>query len=160
MDITLSGNPLHTTKKEVVQCLNFCAQELMHYNLIPNLSIDVKIYKFPPELKGYCGFCDYEFPEWGNPREFSLEIERGISRRNTLRTIAHEMKHVEQYATGKLKDYVKYPGTIRWMGKKIKINEYRYMYVDKDEKYQFEMEAIRAEEKLYRAYLEYQRKTK
>lgn len=52
------------------------------------------------------------------PREFTLSVDADLSKRKLLMSLAHEMVHVKQYATGQLKYYVRGP-KCRWLGKPI-----------------------------------------
>ena len=76
--------------------------ELMIKKLLPRfrtLEITVKLSK----LDGVFGYCLAE-----TPREFELEIAKGLSLKNLVGTICHEMVHVKQYARRELHvtDYV------------------------------------------------------
>lgn len=58
--------------------------------------------------------CVEDYNKAGKPREFVLEIYRKQSENEILRTIAHEMVHVKQYAYGELDEEGK-----RWMNREI-----------------------------------------
>jgi len=76
--------------------------EFMVKRLLPRfrtLDITVKFSK----LDGVFGYCLAE-----TTREFELEIAKGLSLKNLVGTICHEMVHVKQYARKELhiNDYV------------------------------------------------------
>ena len=52
------------------------------------------------------------------PREFVVSVDADLSKRKLLMSLAHEMVHVKQYATGQLKYYVRGPNC-RWLGNPI-----------------------------------------
>jgi hypothetical protein len=96
----------------------FYAQQLMTPKMLDNIFVRIK---FDPKLDalGYAGVIDYN--ESNKPREFEIEINPLIGSHDILETLAHEMVHIKQMATGKLQHK-----TIRgkevafWNGKKVK----------------------------------------
>lgn len=84
-------------------------------------------------------------------KSFLIFLDDKMSKKMTLMTLAHEMVHVQQYATGRL---YQYKGsrweTVRWDSKVIKFN------VEDDEEYRYapwEIEARGYEEALYYSYI-------
>jgi hypothetical protein len=68
------------------------------------LEIEVKLCT-PKGAMGYCLELD-------NNRQFEIELDRTLSQRKLLETLAHEMVHVKQYARREL-----HPVTDTWCGK-------------------------------------------
>jgi len=66
-----------------------------------NIDIDLRFLK----LKDAWGICDAG-DNRVKPREFTILISRDLEEeKDIITTVAHEMVHVWQYATGKLRDY-------------------------------------------------------
>jgi hypothetical protein len=53
-------------------------------------------------LDGVMGYCDYKYDNY-KPRDFQIEIEKTLSDNLLVETIIHEMIHIEQMVTEKLK---------------------------------------------------------
>lgn len=72
-----------------------------------------------PKKDDALAYCDYELPERGFPRDFSIEYNdtryRDINIRTYISTLFHELTHVRQFAMGELRPG-KNDGTI-WKGK-------------------------------------------
>ena len=87
-------------RKYVESITEFCIETLM-----PRVrSLDITITLSSP--KGAMGFCQ----ELDTNREFELEIDRKLTLRKMLETVAHEMVHVKQYARRELGHNYKWHG--------------------------------------------------
>jgi hypothetical protein len=63
---------------------------------------------------GFAGLCTWH-DEPCRPKEFTLQVfSQGIH--ETLSTLAHEMVHVKQYATGQLRDLMSKNDMVVWQG--------------------------------------------
>ena len=89
-------------RKYVESITEFCIETLMPR--MRSLDITIKL----TSLKGVMGFCQ----ELDTNREFELEIDRKLTLRKMLETVAHEMVHVKQYARREL-----HPSKHTWCGK-------------------------------------------
>ena len=98
-------------KKHTQSMVEFCANKLMPR--LYNLDIFVHLCK-PTGALGYC-------LELENNRTFELEIDRTLSLRQLLETVAHEMVHVKQYARREL-----HPSKEAWLGKTINPKKVSY----------------------------------
>jgi hypothetical protein len=90
-------------RKKSLKAIDLFTQHLFENNkrLAKSLSIDIKFCK----LEDAWGICDYTETTY-KPRDFTLYINRQLTdERDIITTVAHEMAHVWQYATGKFKDY-------------------------------------------------------
>lgn len=131
-------------RKHSLEAIKFFAEHLFKRNkrLASNLTINLKF----KDLKDAWGICD---PLDVNirPREFTILIDRKLEGKDITQTIAHEMVHVWQYATGKLKNYdapvCRYEGHLYDAGM-----SYRDM--------PWEIEARRLERLLYKLYIKSQ----
>lgn len=86
----------------------FCVQKLMPKK--KTLDVTITLGKLD-EVLGWC--------LWETATEFSVDIEKKQSLRRLLETVAHEMVHVKQYATGELYESTA-QGKHRWQGKWLK----------------------------------------
>ena len=94
----IGGKPYQ--RKYVESIAEFCIETLM-----PRMrSLDITITLSSP--KGAMGFCQ----ELDTNREFELEIDRKLTLRKMLETVAHEMVHVKQYARRELRHNYKWCG--------------------------------------------------
>tara|TARA_R110001632_G_scaffold137306_3_gene252969 strand:+ start:108 stop:542 length:435 start_codon:yes stop_codon:yes gene_type:complete len=94
------GNPKQ--RRYVESMVQFCIDTLMPR--MRTLEIEVKLCS-PKGAMGYCLELD-------NNREFEIEVDRTLSYRKMLETVAHEMVHVKQYARREL-----HPSIAAWRGK-------------------------------------------
>lgn len=89
-------------KKYVESMVQYCISMLMPR--MNTLEITVKL----TSPKGAMGYC----LELDNNRQFEIELDRSLSQRKLLETLAHEMVHVKQYARREL-----HPVNDTWCGK-------------------------------------------
>lgn len=149
MEISFNSIKPHNSRvnrKLMRSAIRFYANELMHSNLVKNLSVHVKYVRDLTKNDKVYAYCDYD-QSGEKPRDFTFELDPSIGKRLTLVTLAHEMYHVKQYATGELKDYLKMSNKVRWQGQKIDYDVEEYNRDGDD--YPFEQEAIKGEEALY-----------
>lgn len=94
------------------------------------------------------GYCSWEDDNL-KPREFTITLRKSLSKYDMIDTIAHEMVHVWQYSTGRLKEYCN--GTVTFDGK-VYGRDYPYSRCP------WEKEAYKLENKLVRKYIEFNQK--
>jgi len=120
--------------------IEFFATELLTPQLKSNIIVNLKFIKNLP----VCGFTEVDgHNSKGKPREFTLEILHGMSKELTLKTFAHELTHVKQYAYGEIDEL----GT-KWLSRKLDHDSVPY------HKRPWEKEAFKNEERLYRKWLQ------
>jgi hypothetical protein len=149
MRIKFSGTPdkERVTYSKCREAIKFYSKLLMTSRLSKGLEINVKFTDLkktkkrgqPPAI-GEC--YTYEFER---PKVFDIDIEQRMGLTRVLETLAHEMVHVEQDATGRCKPYVN-GGMIRY--EKNTIREKDFDYYD----YPWEVEAYGREVGLYRRF--------
>ena len=100
MITVIGGKPKQ--RKYVESMVQFCIDTLMPR--MRTLEIEVKLCT-PKGAMGYCLETD-------NKRTFEIEVDRTLSYRKMLETVAHEMVHVKQYARREL-----HPVHNTWCGK-------------------------------------------
>ena len=123
-----------------MKAIEFFAAELLTPQLKSNIIINLKFIKNLP----VCGFTEVDgHNSKGKPREFTLEILQGMSKELTLKTFAHELTHVKQYAYGEINEL----GT-KWLSRKLDHDSVPY------HKRPWEKEAFKNEERLYQKWLQ------
>lgn len=130
-------------KAQINQAMNFFRDFLFReqYRLALNTYIDVEVKR---DI-GADGWCFVEDDDH-RPREFRIQLEKTLDEIALLTTLAHEMVHVWQYATGKLKLYQ--DGKHRYAGKVYSSNT---KYVDRPwESEAYDLERVLVEEWLNR----------
>jgi hypothetical protein len=130
-------------KAQINQAMNFFRDFLFQkqYRLAMNTYIDVEV-KRDIGADGWCFVEDDDV----RPREFTIQLEKTLDELALLTTLAHEMVHVWQYATGKLRLYQ--DGKHRYDGKVYSSNT---KYVDRPwESEAYELERVLVEEWLNR----------
>lgn len=110
MQIRLFNVPTKFKAEEIRSALNFFAESLMHKNLCRNINLRVC---FGEDLENTTVWED----DNNRPREFTITVNSRVGYRTTLLTLAHEMVHVKQYATGELRDALRGPTLHRWHNK-------------------------------------------
>lgn len=94
----------------------FYANELMSPRMLENILVRVK-FNSKINAHGYASVT--EFSPSNKARQFEIELHPGIGAKEILKTLAHEMVHVKQYATGD----ININGT-RWKGSKVDAPDY------------------------------------
>ncbi len=153
MKISLSGQLLKPSINKPVcrKAMNFYAALLMTKRMCDSIEVKLKFVDKDEESTldpGEMGSCSC-FDDEERPKIFDIEILNDMGYRNTLKAIAHEMVHVEQSATGKLRFYENSTKPARFM--KSKIDCYKVEYWD----YEWEIEAFGREHGLYRRFQKY-----
>ena len=140
-----------------VRIVEFCIWELMPRHRTLDLDIQLKPTIFEQHSEALC----YPTGEDYRPRDFCLEIDSRIWRRNSKRwkrrgarddfitTVAHEMVHVYQWVSGSLRDRLSNSPSLEgyrqyWKGKDYTDISYR--------KLPYEKEAYRMQEQLLRKF--------
>lgn len=99
----------------VKKAAQFYAEQLMSPRMLENIFIRVKFKKI--NAHGYASVT--EFSPSNKPRQFEIEIHPGIGAKEILKTLAHEMVHIKQYAMGDMN-----VNCTRWKGTKVKSPDY------------------------------------
>ena len=137
-------------KAQINQAMNFFRDILFQkqYRLATNTYIDVEV----KQDIGADGWCYVEDDDV-RPREFTIQLEKTLDELALLTTLAHEMVHVWQYASGKLRLYQ--DGRHRYDGKVYSSNT---KYVDRPwESEAYELERVLVEEWLNRVPTKFRR---
>lgn len=152
LEIKGTQRPTHISVSECKAAVQFAANKLFSSKLQDRLQISLWFSTKETADNDWFGYCNPERNTF-KPREFEIAVDPGLTRYYLLRTIFHEMAHVEQYARGRLKEYVRMSGVIGWEGKH---------YKDKREERTntpWEKEARSLELRLYKQFKEYVKDT-
>jgi len=148
MKVNISGKNEKASRKELFYATKYFANLLMSSRLNKNLTIWLKC-----DIKHHCDGSSVFVDTNHRPREFEIIIDAKMSKRKQLITLAHEMVHVKQQATGELKSLLTRRED-RWQGRYIKIDEMHYF--DKP----WEIEAYGRELGMYQRYMQWKKDNK
>jgi hypothetical protein len=141
MKIKIKGMPDKSTRKLCKEAIRYYGNELLSSRLSKNITVDVIFEVLPSPIKAMCQWQDDNH----RCREFVILIHKKLNKKQTLITLAHEMVHVKQYATGELKDYLR-TESVRWQNKVFSLDKVKYWSSP------WEKEAYKKDETLYEAF--------
>jgi hypothetical protein len=160
MHITFSGQPNNPkiTLKLCRQALKFFASLLMSRRLSDTLDINVSFQDLirKSTRAGERTFATAEaiFDETRYPKIFELVIDKTMGYKRILSSLAHELIHVEQMATGRMYEYEGSQGACRFEKRVIKYKELDYW------DWPWEVEAYGREVGLYMRFLDHLKELK
>ena len=142
------GKPSKIQLKLCKEAVKFYGKFLLGENLYNKISIKLKFDETIIKSKdfAYCGWDDNNH----RSREFTIVISPVLNRKLMLKTLAHEMVHVKQYAKGELKDYL-ISNKSKWKGEVFIHDEVEYWFQP------WEIEAHGMEMGLYLKFVEHMR---
>ena len=132
--------------KQIIQdAANFYSKELISPRKARNLYV---VISHCEELvnDNMDGFCEW-IEENVNPREFAISINCKRSIDEVLISLAHEMVHVSQFVSNKLKHRIKGGYRFIWEGEVIDRDKYNYFDLP------WEIEAYGLENDLYQKFM-------
>jgi hypothetical protein len=100
---------------------NWFAHMIMSPQLCKNISIQIINEEMPHHIRAEIEVADV----LSLPRNFIIRIDPSMGRKLYLMSLAHEIVHIKQMATGELKDK-RTPGLVNWNGETINENEKDY----------------------------------
>lgn len=103
------------TIRSLTQSLvDYCADKLnLNDSIILDIEFSNKLYK----EDGLLGEIDFDDNNH-RPKEFTMTVDKTVSKRRIMETIAHEMVHVKQYAKGELVDLSRC-GSTKWQNEVV-----------------------------------------
>ena len=146
MRIYIRGKCEKISRKEIRYATKFFLSKLMTSRLIKRLTLFIVFNSDEKDTKGSCEYLDTN----DRPREFKIICKPSLSRPEILRTIAHELVHVKQFARGEMKEYL-FKNAVRWNKQTIFHEDIDYW------DYPWEIEAFGREIGLYAKYVEHKR---
>jgi len=151
MEVTLINAPDSINTNRVFCALIFYADKLLSKRLSKSIVIKVKFVKGLRKDRKIDAQCIWEDDNY-KPREFCIELDYDLGVKSTLSSLAHEMVHVKQYAKGEIRDMLRGPYDIKWLGKPFDENGTDYWDLP------WEIEAYGREIGLYNRFVEHWRK--
>lgn len=136
--------------KKVKKIVNFFADKLLAKRMKNGLSLTLIFSKSETVDDGLMGWCDWT-DDNRRPKEFEIAISPTTSEKAMIVTIAHEMRHLYQFANGHLTDLSRKPGHVSWKGKMF---HDAGPYSSKVYLSPWEKDARKYEKILYKMYLE------
>ena len=133
------------SKRKHVEVAAYFFEKLLFKRRLPSLRLDVELVhrlKHKEETEGDCIWEDRPT----KPREFTVRLDSSSNLANIIKTLAHEMVHVKQYATGELKDTTL--ESVIWLGEYYSCEKIHYY------DWPWEIEAAGRETGLYVRYME------
>ena len=109
MKLSIRGPSNALTRREQKFAAHWFSKLLFSNNLFDKLFIQIH----NTSLKQYKGLTEPSV-DCPYPKEFLITIDNKSSRRLQLKTLAHELAHVKQYAKNELRDQVRISGRIKW----------------------------------------------
>jgi len=143
MLIYVRGKSNRLCSSETRYATKFFLSKLVSKRLIKTLTLHV-VFEERLSVKGCCEYLDTN----DRPREFKILLKSSLSKPETLKTLAHELVHLKQFARGEMKDYLLKNAT-RW-NKQTVFHE-NVDYWD----YPWEIEAFGREIGLYAKYIDH-----
>jgi len=140
--ISVHGIKHAKTRNLIKHQANWLIRELIGVRM--HLKIDI-IFLDSDE---YYGVCERKFEDdFIRPRSFTISIANNSNLRRILRTLAHEIVHVKQYARNELYDYQKHLTLSRWHNSIVDVDKVIYR------KHPWELEAFSMETSLVNKYI-------
>ena len=118
LEVQVKGRSPRLSKRLTCQAVRFYASMLMSTRLMNALDITVVYKSLDPGIDAEIS-ADNKNP----PRSFDVLCRPNFSRRKTLIRLAHEMVHIKQYATGELKEYIRFPNLMKYRGEQYNMND-------------------------------------
>lgn len=128
MKIRLYNPPKKIGSEKIKRAVEYFGELLMTKRMLSSLSITVKFSETHRDENFEDGSCTWE-DDYVRPKEFTIILHSYKSEHKLLTTLAHEMVHVKQFATGELRDLISNAHSISWRGKRFdtrKINYWDY----------------------------------
>jgi hypothetical protein len=142
LSIVVRGKPHKLIEKELWDVLKFIEKEL-GLNRYKHLHVCL-YFRNKSFMWGYTGWAIY-MDDYIKPREFLIEIQENLSKKEIIRTIIHEFAHVKQWASEVMKDR----GPRLWYDKSFKSESLANIPY---RKLPWEIDAVATEKLLYEKY--------
>lgn len=140
-EIRIYGRPKKVEKSEILKAAQFFADNQLK-TLSKTVYIRIRLTQKLYKNSGHFGFAMWIDDDARNHREFDIELDAGLGPVFLLRTLAHEIVHVRQYARKELIDMCngKYQ---KWKGSLISEDDIGYHDLP------WEQEAAKIEKELF-----------
>lgn len=137
--LIIQGINHNLTKREAERAIDFFGKHLLG-RMYKHLDIEVDFIR----LRGMWGRCGVISLHRDKCRDFGIQVNSKLCKKNQIKTLAHEMVHIKQFARGEFMelDRDKY----KWKSRVLHLPESEYM------RFPWEVEAYNMENKLYELY--------
>ncbi len=99
--INFNGSVRGKDRATIRKASEFFLQELLGSRKAGNTDLELRFLKIRGGFDGYCYIHDDEDNIY-RPKYFSIDIDRNLTLKQTLETLAHEMVHLRQFRNGEL----------------------------------------------------------
>jgi hypothetical protein len=89
----------------VTSIAKFSADKLLTDRMNASLGVVIELTDNMLEEEGVQADCTWE-DDPNRPKDFTIRIDSSLKLRQLLESVAHEMVHVKQYATGQMREYL------------------------------------------------------
>lgn len=145
MKVHISGKAENISNKEIRDAVFFYLKKLLGNSMSKKINLDIIIDReLLRNFEMYANISPLEADP--RPKFYEMEIDAGLSKKQFLISLAHEMIHLKQFAKDQMKDLESKQVT-RWMGKYY--NEEEIDYWSRP----WEKEAHDNEKSLYEEYI-------
>ena len=146
MNIKTKKKNKNISKMELMYMTQFLAENILGKRLAANVSLTIHFKKLK---KNHWAYCEAYMLDGRKYRDFTLEVNKKLKRKKLIKTIAHELVHVKQYARNEFdhKSGIDY----KWKGSIVSIEDKDYV------KMPWEVEARSYEEPMYEKYINHLR---
>lgn len=144
MQIKIKGENKKISLKELRFATKWMSSLIMSSQLLKGLQLTIT-FKSEKGLAGSTEITDYENRL---PKEFIIRLDPTEHRTQTLRTLAHELVHVKQFARGEMVELIRTNYT-KWNKQYIKESKFDYFDLP------WEIEAFGREYGMYRRYIDH-----
>ena len=114
-------------RKLIESAAQYYAEKLVGKRLLKTIKININLKRGMVKKDGAEGTCIWD--DWEDlrktPREFTIELDCGVTIRNILINLAHEMVHMKQWVKGDMYEYSN-SHMVRFMKKKYDMSEIAY----------------------------------
>jgi len=114
-------------RKLIESAAYYYAEKLIGKRLLKTIKININLKRGMVKKDGAEGTCIWD--DWEDlrktPREFTIELDCGVTIRNILINLAHEMVHMKQWVKGDMYEYSN-SHMVRFMKKKYDMSEIAY----------------------------------
>lgn len=125
MKISIRNATDKVKPEELKEAIRFFADQLIPKMTQARLNLSIIFDKESKNLGKDRGQTCWDHYDKGNKNKFTIRVNPTLNKINLLMTLAHEMVHVKQYATGELYDY-KANTKARWHGEVLETEEIDY----------------------------------
>ena len=135
------------SKKKHVEMAAYFFERILFKRKLPSLVLNIELIhrlKYKEDTEGDCIWEDRRT----KPREFTIRLDSSNNLADLIKTLAHEMVHVKQYALGEMKDSGISLDLIYWQNEEYDSSKVHYY------DWPWEIEAAGREMGLYVRYME------